>query len=85
MINDVNINNQPINTIPSEVDITKLQNQKAIECLKEVKEKINELICQYHEKYYSQRNHKFVGYYFIEEQSLSNFIDNKIKELEGEK
>ena len=51
------------------------QNQKAIECLKEVKEKLK-AHCEYTQK-------ENIGWY-LPQKKIEVIIDNKIKELEGE-
>lgn len=69
MIDNVTIDDSQINLIPQEtnVDIIKLQNQKAIECLKELE----------HYMLY-----EYAGHYSFDA-GMCQWIDNKIKELEN--
>ena len=67
-IEDLWVNGQQINAITTEVNTTKLQNQKAIECLKELRQEV--LIDNYED-------------YSVDLNYLVETIDTKIKELGG--
>lgn len=80
-IEDLWVNGQPIKQIPTEVNIIKLQNQKAIECLKEMREKMFETFDKI--EFDSDRCDEYYGRY-ITVRFVGDLINNKIKELEGE-
>ena len=76
-IEDLWVNGQPIDVMPTEVNITKLQTQTAIECLKEIKEELRKL----DNKYKPKTTSDLISVLY----NLDNYCDNKIKELEEEK
>ncbi|MDY6382160.1 MAG: hypothetical protein SPK94_07910 [Bacteroidales bacterium] len=74
---DVWINGQSIKEMPKEVNITKLQNQKAIECLKDVKKWLDERY-----SFIECCMTKYAKGCLDTSRETIEFIDNKIKELE---